>query len=237
MRTAVIFAGGVGSRMKNSELPKQFMEVKNTPIIIHTLQKFQDSPLIDNIVISILEDYKELMQQLVSDYNITKVKSIVKGGETGQLSIYNGLIAADNLDPSKHDHIVLIHDAVRPNIDEDLLTRNVQDCIEHGSSITVSKATETFLVTSKLYDVDSVEDRDMSYIAKAPQCFLLENILNVHKLALAKGDSNSIDSCTLMTNYGHKLHLTIGSSENFKVTTPADYYMFKGMIEGGMLGE
>ena len=118
MNIAVIFAGGVGKRMKSSGIPKQFLKIHGVPIIIHTLQKFQECKEVDAIVIACVASHLTYMQELVEQYNINKVQKIVKGGKTGHQSIYNGLIAAKQISKTDKD-IVLIHDGVRPIIDSE----------------------------------------------------------------------------------------------------------------------
>ena len=115
---AVIFAGGSGARM-GSGLPKQFIEIDGKPIIIHTLEIFDEHRLIDGIYIACKEDYIPKLQKLVKRFVINKVVKIVPGGATGQDSIYNGLKAA--YDDEGGDNLVLIHDGVRPCISSCLL--------------------------------------------------------------------------------------------------------------------
>lgn len=148
MNIGVIFAGGVGSRMKSKGTPKQFLIVNGKPIIAHTIQIFQDSENIDAVVVSILEENIALMKKIVKDFNLNKVKKIVAGGRTGQLSIYNGLKAANSISNSEKD-VVLIHDGVRPLIDKDLINKNIESVNLYGSAITTSPAKETFLLVDE----------------------------------------------------------------------------------------
>lgn len=123
MNIAMVFAGGVGQRMNTKTMPKQFLELHQKPIIIYTLEQFDNHPEIDGIVISCLESWIPYLEKLVKKFSITKVKAIVPGGDTGQDSIYNGINKAYELFPE--DSIVLIHDAVRPIINEELITNNI----------------------------------------------------------------------------------------------------------------
>ena len=146
MNIGVIFAGGVGSRMNSKKaLPKQFLSMHSKPIIIHTLEHFENHEEIDAIVISCVETWLDYMKELVAKYNITKVKKVVPGGETGQMSIYNGLCAAEqvaNGEPS----VVLIHDGVRPLINAKLLSDSIASVKENGSAITSVPVKETVLM-------------------------------------------------------------------------------------------
>ena len=145
MNIGVIFAGGVGSRMHSKDRPKQFLEMYNKPIIIHTLEYFENHPMIDAIVVVCIKDWIPYLEKLLYKFRIDKVKKIVPGGETGQLSIYNGLRAAKEI-AGEEKSIVLIHDGVRPLISENLITNNIETVMKHGSAITTAKVKETILV-------------------------------------------------------------------------------------------
>lgn len=231
MNFAVIFAGGVGKRMSGSQIPKQFLEAQGKPIIIHTLEYFQRCDAIDHVVVSCVNGWLEHMRTLVAQYGLTKVIAVVPGGETGQLSIYNGLAEIEKHSHTPENDIVLIHDGVRPLIDEDILRRNVETARQFGSCITCVKVIETIVQSHDRSSVEQVYDRDSMLIAKAPQTFRLADILAVHQRALSDGITNSIDSCTLMSSYGYPLHMILGDYKNIKITTPIDYAMFKAILE------
>ena len=224
MNIAIIFAGGVGKRM-GSSVPKQFLNVYGKPIIIHTLEKFQYHPEIDKIYVACKEDLIDYLQMLVEKYNITKIPKggIVPGGATGQDSIYNGLCAARKENPE--DSIVLIHDGVRPLIDEDLITRNIENVKEYGSAITCTPAFETPLISYDGINVDELPKRKYVYTAQAPQSFRLQDIYDMHLKTRKENPDykDIIDSCTLMEKGGFETHLIEGVRGNIKVTTPEDY--------------
>lgn len=230
MNIGVIFAGGIGSRMNSKEKPKQFLELYNKPIIIHTLEHFENNPDIDAIVISCIENWISTLETMIHKFHIEKVKTIVPGGKTGQLSIYHGLKAAKEIAKGEKS-IVLIHDGVRPLINSELLTRNIECVNRYGSSITAGIVKETIVVVDKDLNVMQVPMRENSRVAKAPQSFWLDDILAIHEQALADDITNSIDSCTLMMQYGKKLHMIDGPYENIKITTPDDYYMMRAILE------
>ncbi len=230
MNIAVIFAGGVGKRMKTNGVPKQFLEVYGKPILIYTLEKFENNQNVDAIIISCLEEKIDYCKKLVDKYDISKVRAIVKGGKTGQESIYNGLRAAEQISESDKD-IVLIHDGVRPLIDDEIIDNNIKCVKENGSAITCVECKETVVILDDNDNIKDVTDRSKSRLARAPQSFYLYDILNAHKKALEDGKTNVIDSCTLMRMYGKEVSIVIGKSENIKITTPDDYYMFKAMLD------
>ena len=229
MNIAVIFAGGVGKRMHTKDLPKQFLEVYGKPVIIHTLEKFDSHPDIDAIVIACVKEWIPYLNNLIGEYHLQKVKSVVCGGETGQESIYNGLMAAQAIAYEKA--VVLIHDGVRPFITDELISENIASVVRYGSAITTSKVTETILVVDDDTGIENVPDRANSRLAKAPQSFYLDEIISAHKKAKVEGINDFIDSCTLMQHYGYKLHLVDGPVENIKVTTPQDIFTMRSVFE------
>ncbi|WP_159545734.1 IspD/TarI family cytidylyltransferase [Streptococcus halichoeri] len=230
MNIGIIFAGGVGSRMNSKGRPKQFLEVHGKPIIVHTLEIFENNSEIDATIVVCIKEWLDFMNDLVDKFNLKKVKQVVPGGETGQLSIFNGLEAAEAIAKGEDD-IVLIHDGVRPLINEDLLSANIQSVKETGSAITSVAAKETVVLINQKKEIEEVVDRTRSYIAKAPQSFYLKDILAVQRDAIAKGITNAIDSSTLMGMYNKKLTIVEGPYENIKITTPDDFYTFKALFD------
>lgn len=231
MNIAVIFAGGVGSRMHSKQKPKQFLEMYNKPIIIHTIEYFENHPSIDAIVVVCVEDWIPYFEKLLYKFRIEKVKKVVPGGATGQLSIYNGLKAAEMIAGSERA-VVLIHDGVRPLINEKVITDNIASVEKHGSAITTAVVKETILVVNDgTSTIDYVPSRKNSRVARAPQSFWLDEILAAHEKSLAEGETNCIDSCTMMQKYGHDLFLVDGPGENIKITTPEDFYTMRAILE------
>lgn len=230
MNIAVIFAGGVGARMNSKDRPKQFLELYNKPIIIHTLDVFERSKDIDAIVISCVEDWIPYLQELIYRFRIEKVCKVVPGGATGQLSIYNGLQAAKEV-AGEEEAIVLIHDGVRPLINSKTIADNIASVKENGSAITTAVVKETILVVGQNQSIDYVTDRARSRVAKAPQSFFLKDILSAHQRALEEGRTDFIDSCTMMQHYGKLLYLVDGPYENIKITTPDDFYTMRAILE------
>ena len=226
----VIFAGGVGSRMKSKTKPKQFLEIYGKPIIIHTLEHFEKNDEIDAVVIACVKEWIPYLKELLYKFRIEKVKKIVEGGETGQLSIYEGLKAAKEV-VGDENAVVLIHDGVRPLISARLLSENIRCVQEHGSAITAGIVKETIVVLNDDGVIEQVPSRNNSRVAKAPQSFYLNDILSVHEQALSNGLRDSIDSCTLMKMYGYTLHMIDGPYENIKITTPDDYYTMRAIMQ------
>ncbi|MCQ2534438.1 MAG: 2-C-methyl-D-erythritol 4-phosphate cytidylyltransferase [Clostridia bacterium] len=235
MNIAVIFAGGSGKRMGSKNIPKQFLEVHHKPIIIYTLELFERHSDIDAIVIACKEDWIDYLRDLLDKFSITKVKKIVGGGETGQMSIYNGLAAAEEYafesQVVTEDCVVLIHDGVRPFITEKTISDNISSVKKYGNCITTGIVKETILVVDDNEMIVSVPDRTHSRVAKAPQSFKLSDILAMHRRAQSENQFDFIDSCTMANYYSEKLHLADGPYENIKITTPEDYFTMKALIE------
>lgn len=232
MNIAVIFAGGAGSRMNTVSRPKQFLELRGKPILIYTLELFDTHPDIDAICVVCIEPWINFLKKQLRKFEITKVVEIVEGGETGQDSIYHGLCAAERWAKSQgaQNATVLIHDGVRPLITQQTITDNIKTVEEKGNCITCIPATETFVVKQQDESLN-IPTRADSLIARAPQSFLLCDILETHRRAISEGRHNFIDSCTMMSHYGHHMNTIIGPMENIKITTPTDFFIFRAMIE------
>lgn len=230
MNIAAIFAGGVGTRMHTKELPKQFLKIHDKPIIIRTLELFEENPEIDMIVIACVENWIGYLNKLISKYNLRKVQRIVKGGKSGQESIYNILKAAEELGDRDKD-IVLIHDGVRPLITQKTIFDNIASVKKNGSAITSVKVKETVLIVDNDESITEVPDRATSRLARAPQSFYLDDILSAHEKAISENKFDFIDSCSMLQYYGKKLYLVDGPQENIKITTPDDFYTMRALLD------
>lgn len=229
---AIIFAGGTGQRLNNGEnsIPKQFLKINEKPIIIHTLELFQNHHSIDKIYIAIHPDYYEYMQELVKHYYITKTAGIVKGGATGQDSIYNALKLAQSENPE--DSIVLIHDGVRPNITEEVITKNIECAKKNGNAITCTSCFETILVSENGKNPQHVPYRKHTYSAQAPQSFHLGEIVQAHEFTrkVNPNYTDIVDSCTLFKTLNKPTYMIFGNRGNIKITTIEDLYILRAFI-------
>lgn len=229
MNVALIFAGGSGKRMNSKSKPKQFLQLHGKEIIIYTIEHFEKHPDIDAIAVVCIEGWIDFLKDLLKKHGIKKVKWIVPGGKTGQDSIFNGLqIIHDNC---PEDSIVMIHDGVRPLINEQLITDNITCVKEHGSAVTVAPATETVMLTEDDNQVYTSVERSKCRFAKAPQSYYLKDIYGCHLKALSEDIHDKIDSATMMSDYGYALYTVECGSENIKITTPSDFYIFRALID------
>lgn len=230
MNIAIIFAGGSGVRM-GAGVPKQFLEINGKPILIHTLQLFQEHEEIDRIYLAMNEGYIRYAEQLVQDYRIDKLAAVVPGGVTAQDSIYNALKRAAGENPM--DSIVLIHDGVRPVVEYEVISDNIAAVKQYGSAITSTLCYETILVSKDGNTVDHLPLRKESYSAQAPQSFYLKDIIEAHEAIrrTAGGYENMVDACTIYNALGKQPHMVAGNRGNIKVTTPEDVYMFRALLQ------
>lgn len=232
MNIAIIFAGGVGQRLNNDKaIPKQFLNIKDKPILIYTLEIFQKHPKIDKIYLSILPEYKEYAVELCKKYSIDKIASIVDGGFCAMDSIYNALNEAHK--NNSDDSIVLIHDGVRPVLNSDVIDKNIESVKKFNSAITAIPCNETIIVSDDFKEVKKVPIRKETFKAQAPQSFYLKDIVEAHNeiRKINPKYENIVDNCTLYNALNKKLHLVEGNFGNIKITTPEDVYVLKGILE------
>lgn len=232
MNIAIIFAGGIGQRLNNGEnsTPKQFLKINDKPIIIRTLELFQTHKDIDKIYISIHPDYYEYMQELVKYYYITKTAGMVNGGETAQESIYNALKLVQKENPQ--DSIVLIHDGVRPNITEEVITKNIECTKKNGNAITCTSCFETILISENGINPEHVPYRKDTYAAQAPQTFHLGEVIEAHEITRKTNPNYTdiVDTCTLYKTLDKKTFMVKGNRGNIKITTIEDLYILRALI-------
>lgn len=228
MISALIFAGGTGQRISLSSKPKQFLELYGKPLIIYTLEHFENHRDIDEIVIVSVKSHMDELHNLLHRYGIEKVSRIVPGGNTGHDSIYYGLNAMKEY--AKDNDIVLIHDGVRPLITEELISTNIQAVRDYGSAITVESARESVVFSEDGIDIGEVTNRNHMYIAKAPQSFYFGQIYNLYDKA-NKDKVKTVDSAALCNHYGFPMHIVMSTKNNIKISDPADFYMFSALHE------
>lgn len=228
MTTALIFAGGTGIRMKTSAKPKQFLELYGKPVIVYTLEHFERHSEVDNIIVVCVKQWIDELYHLLEKYSLKKITQVVPGGSTGDKSIFNGLKALE--DKCKPDDIVLIHDGVRPLISEELISMNISMVKENGNAISVEPTTESIVQVNSGGYVLEVPQRHEMYLAKAPQSFRYNVIWDLYQRAQADGVS-PIDSAHLCYIYGIEMFTVRSTPNNIKITTPADYYIFRALYE------
>ena len=224
----MIIAGGIGARM-NQDIPKQFLNVYDKPVILYTMEAFQKHPGIDAIEIVCLDGWHDVVRAYAKQFGISKLDGVVSGGVNGQDSIRNGLqdLAKRYTDP---EDIVLIHDAIRPMVSQEIITDNIRVCREYGNAITVVPCTAAMLKTYDSLSTTEQVPRDNLKTTQTPQAFFLQDILAAHREALEKGITRSVASCTMYIELGRKLYMSQGSEKNLKLTTTEDIEIFKALL-------
>ena len=225
---ALIIAGGSGQRM-GQEIPKQFLNVYDKPVIIYTLEAFQNNPNIDVIAVVCISGWYHVLDVYAKQFNINKLKHIIAGGSCGQESIKNGIMALEKAYGG--DNIVLIHDAIRPMITDDIIDECISVTREKGNAITVIPCAEAMLVTDSQVDSDRSYPRGNLKRTQTPQGFYLKDLCDLHREALKNNINDSVASCTLMIELGKTCYFCSGSEKNIKLTTVEDLDIFKALLK------
>ena len=234
---AIIFAGGVGKRLQEScadnfvqTLPKQFLEVGGSPVLVHTLNIFQSNNKVDKIYIATYKDYVDYTKELVERYRITKIAGITTGADTAMGSQYNALKMAQQ--ENSGNSIVLIHDGVRPNVEQQTLENVINGTLEKGNAITCTSCFETALISADGKTVDNVPYRKNAFMAQAPQGFLLDELLQAHDTIRKTNPKyeDIVDCCTMYKTLGRPVFMAQGNRGNIKITTIEDLYLLRGYI-------
>lgn len=226
MNIALILAGGSGKRTEQ-DIPKQFMNVYDKPIIIYTLEAFQKHPDIDGIIVSCLEGWEEILRAYAREYGIDKLKWIVAGGENGQSSARKALEALE--DVCNAEDMVIIHDAVRPMVSGDIISDCIVTCRCHGNGLSAIRCQETIVQTNDGICGNVNIHRDDIMRVMTPQAYRYDKALWAHKAALERGITNAVYTNTLMLDLGEKVYFSKGSTKNIKITTVEDVEMFKAL--------
>lgn len=227
MNIALIIAGGKGQRMQQ-EIPKQFLNVNDKPVIIYTLEAFQSHPDIDKIGVVCVDGWHDILRAYARQYKIDKLDWVVSGGENGQASIRNGVFHAEQLYDDQD--IILVHDAIRPMVSHEIISDCIVQCKKHGSAVSIVPCNTVVLRRSTEQTSSEVVPRERLALTQTPQAFPIKNLADAHRKALEIGIVNSIASCTLMVELGESVHFSIGAETNIKLTTPDDLKIFKALL-------
>lgn len=229
MNYALIIAGGSGNRM-GQDIPKQFMHVDDCPIIVHTLLDFERHPDIHGIAVVCLDGWQTVLRSYANQFSVTKLKWIFKGGDSGMESIHNGIYGLRE-EGCQGEDLVLIHDAVRPLLSQDIISSNIAICQKYGYAITGIRCREAILESEDGFSTTKSIPRDKLIRTQTPQTFRLRNIIEAHEEAAVRGIENSVASCTLMAELGgREMHIVPGSEKNIKVTTVEDLEILKALM-------
>lgn len=227
MNIGLIIAGGSGQRM-GQNVPKQFLNVNDVPIIIYTLQAFQKSEEVDTIAVVCKEGWENVLSAYAKQFNIDKLKHIFKAGSNGQESIKNGIFGLNDY-YSKED-IVLVHDAIRPMVSQKIISDCLKVTKKFGNGIASIPTMEAVLQTKDGIQSSVSVPRSELKRTQTPQGFSLGTIIDMHKEAHKRRITNSVASCTLAVELGKPVFMSVGSEKNLKITTVDDLDIFKALL-------
>ena len=229
MNIAIIIAGGSGHRM-GQDIPKQFINVYDKPVLIYTLEGFQRHPQIDAIEVVCIDGWHDIVWAYAKQFNITKLKWIVSGGDTGQESIRNGVF---NLEENcGNDDIVIIHDGIRPLVDETVLSDVIVKCQQYGSAVTSLPYNEQIFVIKDEKCTSQYIPRETLRRVSTPQAYMYAKLVWAYTKAFKEeiGIYGSSYTNTMMVDLGEVLYFAAGSDKNIKLTTKDDLELFKGYL-------
>lgn len=233
MNYAIVLAAGVGQRMRNGGLPKQFLKLMGKPIVIYTLEKFEECKEIDQIIVVCHGSYIEYMKNIIQMYQICKVSTVIVGGRNRQVSLKRGLDAVIE-NGGEHDDIVVIHDGVRPLVEITTIHENIRVAKQYGCAVTVNPVTETVVITeTEEAGLSDFKKRSDTYSITAPQTFRLGKIMEAYQKIenMEEGEMPLLDAAMVYAQTGGEVHLVKEHGANIKITTPEDYYFLKAMFE------
>lgn len=228
MNIALLTAAGTGTRM-HQDIPKQFIHVDNKPVIIHTMEAFQNHPSIDEIIVVTLESWTEVLKAYARQFNITKLKWVVPGGETGQESIRNGLDKLKEVHADE-DVVVLVHDGNRPLVTTEIISDSLATFAKYGNAVAVIPCTEVVFESENGISSIVSTEREKLFRTQTPHTYRLDDLLWAHEEAAKRGIKATAASCMLMKELGRETFFSKGSEENLKITTLDDLKIFKALL-------
>lgn len=214
------------------DIPKQFINVYDKPVIIYTLEGFQKHPIVDAIVVVCIDGWHDVLRAYAKQYGITKLAQVVSGGATGQESIRNGVYALEGC--CDDDDVVVIHDGIRPLVDAEVLTDVILKCREFGNAVTSLPYNEQIFVVSEDDETTTTQyiPRETLRRVSTPQAYRFGKLLSSYRRAFAEeiGIYGSAYTNTMMVELGERLHFASGSDKNIKLTTKDDLELFKAYL-------
>lgn len=228
MNAAIILAGGTDARFQ-MDVPKQFINVNNRPLIVYTLEEFQKHEDIDEIIVICLDGWQEMVRVYGKQFHIGKLTAILPGGKDAQESTYHGLKYLE--DKMSKGDIVVIHDAIRPMVTQEIITKSIQMCRKKGMGVAA-----TYIMDSIMHSSDGKEgyktiNRYEIMKVQTPQAFDFELILKLHNRAIEEGRLGAWDNSSMITGLGEKVIFSEGSDLNLKINTTEDVEMFRALYK------
>lgn len=230
MNVALIIAGGVGSRM-HQEIPKQFINVYDKPVLVYTMEAFQRHPMIDVIEVVCLDGWHDILRAYARQYGITKLKWVVSGGKSGQESIRNGVYNLE--DKCSPEDIVIVHDGIRPLVDDTVLSDVIIKCQKYGNAVTAMPYNEQIFIADDEVSTVKYIPRETLRRVSTPQAYQFGLLDEKYHEAFEKevGIYGSSYTNTMMVELGVRLYFAAGSDKNIKLTTKDDLELFKAYLK------
>lgn len=226
MNIALILAGGVDSNFQMA-VPKQFVNVYNRPLIVYTMECFQRHPEVDEIAVVCLDGWQEMVKVYANQFNITKFKYIIEGGVDGQASSYNGVMKLS--ETAKTDDIIIIHDAIRPFVSEDIISDSIRVCRLYGMGVAALCSMDTIMKSSGYNIGIETIDRMNIMRVQTPQSYRMDILKEAHKQANEQSITGLWDTCSMVSRIRKKIYFSKGSDTNLKINTIEDVAMFKAL--------
>lgn len=227
MNIALILAGGHGSRTAQ-DIPKQFINVYEKPLVVYTLENFQKHPDIDGIAVVCLEGWHEILKAYARQYQIDKLLFVVDGGMDGQESTKKGIEAL--IDVCAEDDVLLVHDAIRPFLTGEVITDAITKCRQYGSGLSAVRCQETIVRTENgISGVEGIHRQEIMRV-QTPQAYRYGKALWAYQEADRRGIQGEVYINTLMLRLGEKVYFSKGTEKNVKITTIDDLEVFKALL-------
>lgn len=229
MNTAIILAGGVGSRM-GVDRPKQFLLVQDKPIIAYCFDIFQKHSEIDNMVVVVSDEWKSYVEECAEKYGITKICGYAPAGKTRQHSIYNGLKCINENAPNSD--IVIVHDAARPLVSNEIISDCVKGATEYDGAMPVISVKDTVYQSKDGCKIGCLLKRSELFAGQAPESFKFKKYFDIHNQVSDDEIANTAGSSEIAYRHGMEIRMVKGSERNLKITTIEDLETFESILKG-----
>lgn len=228
MNIALILAGGIDPDFQMS-VPKQFVNVYNRPIIIYTLERFQQHKEIDAIMVACLDGWQEMVTAYAKQFNIGKLQWVIPGGKDGQASAENGIMKLK--EECRESDIIIVHDAIRPLVSDDTITDSIRVCREHGMGVAAMRTMDTIMKTKDgKVGTESISRYSIIRI-QTPQAYRMDRLIDIHTKASEAGIMGQVDMNSVVSKLGEPVWFSKGSELNMKINTVEDVAMFKALYK------
>ena len=229
---AVIAAGGIGSRMGHQDKPKQYLKIKDKPIIVHTVEKFFVNSEFKKVIILCPNQWVNYTKEILAKYlPINEKVIVIKGGSTRNETIMNAINYIEETDGLDDDTVIVTHDAVRPFVSARIIDENIKAAIEYGATDTVVPATDTIVESVDKENISSIPDRSLLYQGQTPQAFKAKLLKELYYSLTEEEKGILTDACKIFSMKGYKVRLIQGEVHNIKITYPYDLRVAKALLD------